>query len=317
MGFDLDRFVKKVPEYLHCPVCLEAAYPSVLVCWSEHALCATCADRLVKAQSFACPTCRQGMVFPLRPSLLMNRAVEDYKIRCANDGCPWTGSVANDQQHSSGCQHRKVPCKACKTLYKVSQRTEHLQVCPEQMIECPQGGKDCGGLKAGGMRRRRLMQQHLDTECAQWQCSAVPGCRTKTTLANLDEHEQGCRAAYDEILQLKLTIEENAKLADQRATNKALDLTASSDEEEKVFPSSSDTEDLLPQAEEPAASTSKADELAHGPKRSARIASKRKAPSDEDSELSPRSSPPRMRLKRGGPRPAVRSDKSPRLSPEF
>lgn len=147
-------------------------------------------------------------------------------------------------------------------------------------------------------------------------CSAVPGCRTKTTLANLDEHEKGCRAAYDEILQLKLTIEENAKLADQRATEKALDLTASSDEE-KVFPSSSDTEDLLGQAEGPAASTSRADEPAHGPKRSARIASKRKAPGDEDSESSPLSSPPRMRLKRGGPRPAVRSDKSPRLSPEF
>ncbi|BGP29242.1 hypothetical protein JCM10296v2_000980 [Rhodotorula toruloides] len=295
MGFDLDRFVKNVPEYLHCPVCLEAAYPSVLVCWSEHALCATCADRLVKAKSLFCPTCRQGMVFPLRPSLLMKRAVEDYKIRCANDGCPWTGSVANDQQHSSGCQHRKVPCKACKTLYKLSQRNEHLEVCPEKMIECPQGGKDCGGLKSGGMRRRRLMQQHLNTESAQWHCFAVPGCRTKTTLANLDEHEQGCRAAYDEILQLK----------------------AHDDDEEKDFPSSSDTEDLLPQAEGPVASTSKADEAAHGPKRSARIPSKRKAPSDEDSESSPRSSPPRMRLKRGGPRPAVRSDKSPRPSPEL
>ncbi|BGO98347.1 hypothetical protein NBRC10513v2_002742 [Rhodotorula toruloides] len=317
MGVDLERFVKDVPEYLHCPVCLEAACPPILVCWAEHALCETCADRLVKAQSLFCPTCRQGMVFPLRPSLLMKRAVEDYKIQCTNDGCPWTGSVANDQQHSSGCQHRKVPCKACKTLYKVSQRDAHLQVCPEKMIECPQGGKDCGGLRSGGMRRRRLMQQHLNTECAQWQCSAVPGCRTKTTLANLDEHEQGCRAAYDEILQLKLTIEENAKLANHRATEKALDLTASSDEEEKVFPSSSDTEDLLPQGEGPGASTSKAGELAQGPKRSARIASKRKAPGDEDSEPSPLSSPPRMRLKRRMPRPVTRSDSSPRRSPEL
>lgn len=81
MGVDLGRFVdKEVPQHLRCPACLEAAYPPVLVCWSEHALCVPCADRYANSGSHArCPTCRQGMVFPLKPSLFIKRAIEEYK----------------------------------------------------------------------------------------------------------------------------------------------------------------------------------------------------------------------------------------------
>jgi hypothetical protein len=80
MGVDLGRFVdKEVPQHLRCPACFEAAYPPVLVCWSEHALCRQCADHFVTNESYACPTCRQGMVFPLKPSLFIKRAIEAYK----------------------------------------------------------------------------------------------------------------------------------------------------------------------------------------------------------------------------------------------
>ncbi|BGO98348.1 hypothetical protein NBRC10513v2_002743 [Rhodotorula toruloides] len=230
MGVDLGRFVdKKVPQHLRCPACLEAAYPPVLVCWSEHALCRQCA---VASESYACPTCRQGMVFPLKPSLFIKRAIEDYKIKCENDGCSWTGTVVNEKQHSNSCPFRKVFCKLCDSRYIFSQRDAHLDVCTEKTIDCPQGGRDCGGRSSGGRKKRRLMQEHLDKECAQWQCRAVPDCKTKTMRANLDEHEKGCRAAYDEIFQLKLTIEENAKLAEQRVPDKIvenLDFATSTD----------------------------------------------------------------------------------------
>lgn len=79
MGVDLDRFVKEVPEVLHCPVCLDTAYPPVLVCQSEHALCEGCAVHLVAARSLACPTCRQAMSFPLRRSFIATRTIEEYK----------------------------------------------------------------------------------------------------------------------------------------------------------------------------------------------------------------------------------------------
>ncbi|BGO88736.1 hypothetical protein JCM10020v2_000354 [Rhodotorula toruloides] len=252
MGVDLGRFVdKEVPQHLRCPACLEAAYPPVLVCWSEHALCRQCADRFVANESYACPTCRQRMVFPLKPSLFIKRAIEGYKIKCENDGCSWTGTVVNEEQHSDSCPFRKVFCRLCDSRYVFSQRDEHLDVCTEKTIDCPQGGKDCGGRSSGGRKKRRLMQEHLDKECAHWQCRAVPDCKTRTMRANLDEHEKGCRAAHEEILHLKRTVEENAKLAEQRVPDKIvemIDFATSTDkallaaDEQQMFTSTSSSQ---------------------------------------------------------------------------
>lgn len=114
------------------------------------------------------------------------------------------------------CTFRNVSCHHCYRSYKPNELEAHYKTCPEMKIDCPKGGKDCGGRSSHGHRKRRLMTKHLETECAQWKCvnsslrqlrmltvtpcrcRAVGGCRTRSTYANLAKHEKGCLAAHEE-----------------------------------------------------------------------------------------------------------------------
>ena len=79
MGRDLDRFAVVLPDYLHCPVCLGAAYPPVTSCSSDHIVCQSCVDEMRQADRPAqCPTCREVMPVQLKVSLGFKRAMERY-----------------------------------------------------------------------------------------------------------------------------------------------------------------------------------------------------------------------------------------------
>ncbi|GAA5846534.1 hypothetical protein JCM9279_006729 [Rhodotorula babjevae] len=194
MGRDLDRFAVPIPDYLHCPVCLGAAYPPIVSCSSDHIVCRACVGEMRQSDRPAqCPTCREVMPVQLKVSLGFKRAIERYGYTCEREGCDWVGSVNDLEQHlENSCEYRKIDCDLCKYRILAKDRVSHDQECPELFIVCPRGGKECSGVQASGgpgMFRRRQLPQH-DKVCAMFKCRV--GCHTYTLLANRDAHESEC-----------------------------------------------------------------------------------------------------------------------------
>ncbi|TNY24183.1 hypothetical protein DMC30DRAFT_342110, partial [Rhodotorula diobovata] len=137
-----DRFVTPLPEHLHCPVCLGAAYPPVVACKAEHLLCEGCADGIRRrTDQPKCPTCRERMPSKSRVSVGLRRAIDGYPYKCNHDGCKWTGSVGELSKHLiEACPYRQVKCPSCQAVCRYIDYDTHLRTaCPEQYVRCPRG----------------------------------------------------------------------------------------------------------------------------------------------------------------------------------
>ncbi|GAA5997042.1 uncharacterized protein JCM10292_006167 [Rhodotorula paludigena] len=203
MGKDLESFVTALPAWLHCPVCLEAAYPPLLVCAEQHIVCQACVgDILASERGTTCPTCRRAMAKRVEVSPLAKRAFDEYKYRCRDPDCDWVGSVAEEEDHARNtCLQRKVICRFCAELVTLRKQEDHVRAeCPNATIACPRGGAHCGGpLK--GMLKRRELDAH-EKICAEWPCRASQ-CTTRTTLVNRPAHELWCLNACMDLQNLR------------------------------------------------------------------------------------------------------------------
>ncbi|GAA6032741.1 hypothetical protein NBRC10512_005176 [Rhodotorula toruloides] len=215
MGVDKERFTTPLPSHLHCGVCFEISYPAVIVCAQEHHVCQPCYTKIEElACKGKCPLCQQAMIEPVRPSILLRRAVDEFTCRNQARGCYWTGSVADEHNHALQCDFSYISCAFCKAVCIRHKFSEHHNVCPEVMMVCPQGGRHCGAMLNGGMRKRREMQAHLDSECGNWKCRAVETCETRTKRANLAQHEAVCDAGAKLVIRLeKRLVEQQAEIS--------------------------------------------------------------------------------------------------------
>ncbi|BGP59388.1 hypothetical protein NBRC10512_005184 [Rhodotorula toruloides] len=255
MGIPLDRFKFswEVQDFVKCAGCRQVAYEPYFICPNEHVKCAACiqppAAPIVGAVAAPppagpvaanCGVCSRALLAQPRPSPLLKRTIEARTI-----------------------------------IY--SQLSTHYDTCPEKKIECPQGGKICGGRASHGFRKRRLMPKHLETECAQWKCRATKGCPTKTTSANLEAHEKACRVANDKFAQLKQSIKEkqasNELLSNEvdRLSKIAVFYDELMEKRSSMINSTTMTDKEVTPAAKTAVST-------QGVKRSLRLASKRGPP---------------------------------------
>ncbi|BGP05173.1 hypothetical protein OF846_000975 [Rhodotorula toruloides] len=225
MGLGVERFTTQLPEHLHCFVCLDVSYPPVIVCALEHQMCESCATELRKSSSKGkCPMCAQTMLDPVRTSGVLKRAIEDYEVTCRYTGCKWVGCLLDEPTHAKSCDFREIPCALCKTPYQHSRSVQHMLVCPEEVVLCPQGGKRCA------RKKRCELEKHLSDFCGQWQCRVVQGCDTRTSLANLPAHEKTCADAAARIAKLEEALSERNEtlatiLTELRAKLDSLDPT--------------------------------------------------------------------------------------------
>ncbi|GAA5857703.1 hypothetical protein JCM8547_004336 [Rhodosporidiobolus lusitaniae] len=194
MGFDLDRFTEDLPDHLTCPVCFEAASDPYTVCGAEHSFCRDCVVELYHSTqppaAPTCPTCR--LPFQPKPSILLKRALDEYKVGCQWDkeGCTWIGSLSDAKRHEEQeCDHRPVKCNLCSASHKHCKAATHHAVCPNVSLACPRGGKDCGGIAGNGLYLRRNEVGHA-ARCGEFICHY--GCGTRTTSCNLPSHERFC-----------------------------------------------------------------------------------------------------------------------------
>ena len=169
------EFIDAVRDDLVCQICqLPARDPQQTTCCGK-VYCKSCINRL---QSNRCPNCRNSLIdrngnkhyFPDKAS---DRRIKELKVKCDNhkNGCKWKQELAQLEQHLSKCGYTKIECKnnckksvlrdnlrkhlqheclmreyqclKCKEKGKYQTiTTDHLEVCPEQDITCPNPG--CG-----------------------------------------------------------------------------------------------------------------------------------------------------------------------------
>ncbi|BGO98349.1 hypothetical protein NBRC10513v2_002744 [Rhodotorula toruloides] len=290
MGIPLDRFKFswEVQDFVKCAGCRQVAYEPYFICPNEHVKCAACiqppAAPVVGAApapppagpvATNCSVCSRAILAQPRLSPLLKRTIETLK--CKNEGCSWTGSITEDAQHGTVCTFRPTPCPCCSRTVIYSQLSTHYDTCPEKKIECPQGGKDCGGRSSHGFRKRRLMPKHLETECAQWKCRATQGCPTKTTSANLDAHEKACRVANAKIAQLEQSTEEK-QAANELLSNEIDRLSKIAVLYDELMEKRTSMIDSTTMTDKEVAPAVKASVSTQGVKRSLRLASKRGPP---------------------------------------
>ncbi|BGP45188.1 hypothetical protein JCM10450v2_001005 [Rhodotorula kratochvilovae] len=222
MGKDLDRFTTPLPDHLHCPVCLAAAYPPIAVCSAEHILCQGCVgDIFTTEQAPNCPTCRERMPPQLKVAQGFKRAIEGYSYNCEHDECSWVGSVGDEAQHlACSCECRLVPCPHCATAVRAKDIEAHVAaICPEAFVLCPRGLGACSTSVRGNgaLMRRRELQAH-EAVCAMFTCR-IPGCPTRTTALNLPVHEKACASLISRLAQMERELKQpKADLAAARAT---------------------------------------------------------------------------------------------------
>ncbi|KPV76784.1 uncharacterized protein RHOBADRAFT_51778 [Rhodotorula graminis WP1] len=208
-GPDLDQFTAVLPDHLHCPVCLGAAYPPVVACSREHIVCHGCLESMCKkGLQPLCPTCREPVPATLKISPGFTRAIESYSYKCDKGQCKWVGSVGDVPQHlKDSCKYREVEC-LCSAKYLVKDRAAHGVECPLTSLFCPRGGKACSGVTRSGMFLRRDLAAH-EKVCTMYKCPY--NCNTYTTAANLVAHQKSCSALRLRIksLERKLAISED------------------------------------------------------------------------------------------------------------
>ncbi|GAA6041252.1 hypothetical protein JCM8097_001298 [Rhodosporidiobolus ruineniae] len=200
---EADRFLQPLPDYLTCPVCLEAAWEPYIVCPSEHVLCTSCCLAIMQTTQPACPVCRLPMLNPAKSSLAFTRALDSLQIRCKDGRCKWTGTISDEQSHRQlTCPFRLVECADCAEQYVYADEAKHRSTCPDVYVQCSRGGYRCGRVEGGGLFLRKNQKQH-DEQCANWRCTVTPGCPTRSTRLNLPVHEAECGKVHRRVTDLE------------------------------------------------------------------------------------------------------------------
>ncbi|GAA5853908.1 hypothetical protein JCM5353_008652 [Sporobolomyces roseus] len=206
MGLSPLRFVWTLPDELLCPVCKGVLDDAVYVdtCQDQHPVCPACLQkRLATPQGLSCPVCSDSVegtsIFIASDT---RKVVGEHLIRCVESRCSWVGPQHSEQDHKSACEFRQIPCAFCHQVLPHDDMFVHLQNCAEATVQCGYGGKDCGG-KDRGVFRRNESELHT-LFCTNLPCS-TPGCKTRSTLANIREHQTQCLEVRRYIFRLEHT----------------------------------------------------------------------------------------------------------------
>ena len=210
------EFIDAVRDDLICQIChLPARDPQQTMCCGK-VYCKSCINRL---QSNSCPNCRNSLTERNRikkyfPDKASDRRIKELKVKCDNhkNGCKWEQELAQLKQHLSKCGYAKVDCEnnckqfvsrhnlsnhlqnqcpmreyqcpKCKEEGKYQTiTTDHLEVCLEQDITCPNPG--CGVLfKRKETYKHRSLCPNEEIKCSY----SKIGCKHKRLRKDMPEH---------------------------------------------------------------------------------------------------------------------------------
>jgi len=236
-GYDPDLFedAEKLQEHeLICSVC-ECVIKEAMETPCGHLFCRECVLNCLKHAS-TCPIDRKDIKeSELNRSVRVDRLVGRQQVHCPqkDDGCTWVGQFSDVEghtgkkcefiivicenkqhgcdvkvvrkiyaEHLADCKFRVLECQHCKTKVVEIQLPNHLQICPELPIDCP---NDC---KAETLTRNNL-EFHLSSLCPNRlvQCPYfLHGCDAKIKRNDLVDHLDKATQHHLDLVSSKLNV---------------------------------------------------------------------------------------------------------------
>lgn len=116
----------------------------------------------------------------------LNEECSDQLVKCLNIKCEKEIKRKYYNTHFyKECDYRRIPCKDCNTIYHFCEKSEHIQLCENELIEC---SNNCG-MKV----KRKEMKQHINDFCDKkivfCEYSKF-GCLNKLYKRDLNEHNK-------------------------------------------------------------------------------------------------------------------------------
>jgi hypothetical protein len=99
-----------VPNDVICSICMNVPTQPVLTpC--DHMFCKGCLQQAVQRQP-CCPIdrkpCTDGDIVPLRVGSFPHRIWSAVEVKCEAEACPWSGSIADFEEHCRNCEVQKA-----------------------------------------------------------------------------------------------------------------------------------------------------------------------------------------------------------------
>ena len=74
------------------------------------------------------------------PDNACRREVQKLEVRCRyakNNGCPWTGTLSNEDIHYITCEYRDEQCPDCGSYMMWTKLKKHAEMeCPMRLMVC-------------------------------------------------------------------------------------------------------------------------------------------------------------------------------------
>lgn len=122
---------EEVPDELKCSICFGVPIsPKLLPC--EHAFCDECITKALSSQP-RCPNCRlvctAHQLHDMRKNTMSYRIWSGIAVRCTKyeEGCSWTGSIADFSNHASSCIHGRMGHSRRLEIEELHQRIRDLE----------------------------------------------------------------------------------------------------------------------------------------------------------------------------------------------
>ena len=169
-----------------CLICTNVCRESHQVTCCGRVFCKSCIEQ-VKTRSGSCPNCRHISVDTFSDQR-SDRQIKHLRISCCNeeDGCSWSGTLADYNIHKNSCEYIKVDCpNSCEEKIQRINIDDHVSdSCPRRKVAC----SSCSTLVPFIEN-----EAHLNTDCPRVEITCPnSGCRVKVTRDQLRIHKAVC-----------------------------------------------------------------------------------------------------------------------------
>ena len=181
-------------EEFKCAICLGVVFePTQTSC--GHLFCAQCIEKVPNE----CPTCRNNDLTTTPDNGFLTRKIDSLCVLCPNQnrGCVWTGTLGESIHHlGNECGYEEVECRLC--VYRGERREVahlHPTFCKAFPLRCPNEPR------CGAMVTRSTLEEHLE-ECPEQllECTfAYAGCTVIVNRRKFAEHLRTQRDEHDRL----------------------------------------------------------------------------------------------------------------------
>eukprot|EP00741_Cyanophora_paradoxa_P015172 tig00020849_g14643.t1 len=156
-----------------CDVCKDVLDDPVSVsCELEHPFCRVCAEAALSAAGEAhfCPTCKAEIAADrTRPEKALRRAIGTHSTYCKNkdDGCDWTGPLADRGTHVESCPLSRGHCRGCDAAMPLVDLAIHEAECKLVPRPCSNSDIGCRELVSSANAEQHLAEERAELERAR------------------------------------------------------------------------------------------------------------------------------------------------------